>query len=75
MYEVLDSKVSKQPIANKEWIAFSRTVLPNLEVLRNAVVTWHVDNMNVKQAWLNSGTVKDKWLCKEVVQMQILLHN
>ena len=63
MYEVLDSKVSKQPIAHKEWLAFSKTVLPNLEVLRNTVVSWHVDNMNVKQAWLNSGTIKDKWLC------------
>ena len=31
--------------------------------------------MNVKQAWLNSGMIKDKWLCKEVVKMQILLHN
>merc|ERR1711888_290582 len=74
-YEVLDSKVARQTIAHKEWIAFSRTVLPKLEVLKNAVVSWHVDNMNVKQAWLNSGTIKDKWLCKEVVQMQILLHN
>ena len=75
MYEVLDDKVTKQPISHKEWLAFARTVLPNLEVLRNAVVSWHVDNMNVKQAWLNSGTIKDKWLCKEVVRMQILLHN
>ena len=75
MYEVLDDKVSKQPIAHKEWLAFAKTVLPNLEVLRNTVVSWHVDNMNVKQAWLNSGTIKDKWLCKEVIKMQILLHN
>ena len=30
--------------------------------------------MNVRQAWLNSGTIRDKWLCKEVVKMQILLH-
>ena len=74
-YEVLDSKVARQTIAHKEWIAFSRTVLPNLEVLRNAVVSWHVDNMNVRQAWLNSGTIKDKWLCREVVNMQILLYN
>ena len=75
MYEVLDTEVSKQPIAHKEGLAFAKTVLPNLEVLRNTVVSWHVDNMNVRQAWLNSSTIKDKWLCKEVVQMQILLHN
>ena len=74
-YEVLDSKVARQTIAHKEWIAFSRTVLPNLDVLRNAVVSWHVDNMNVRQAWLNSGTIKDKWLCREVIKMQILLYN
>ena len=42
--------------------------------MRNTVVSWHVDNMNVKQAWLNSGTIRGKWLCKEVVRMQILLH-
>ena len=48
MYEVLDDEVSKQPIAHKEWLAFAKTVLPNLEVLRNAVVSWHVDNMNVR---------------------------
>ena len=55
MYEVLDSMVSKQPIAHKEWLAFSKTVLPNLELLRDTVVSWHVDNMNVRQAWLNGG--------------------
>ena len=74
MYEVLDSNVTKKTIADKEWLAFSKTVLPNLEVLRDRVITWHVDNMNVRQAWLNSGSVKDRWLCKEVVKMQILLH-
>jgi len=74
-YEVLDSKIARRTIAHKEWLAFSRTVLPNLEVLRNTVVSWHVDNMNVKQAWLNSGTIKDKWLCREVIKMQILLYN
>ena len=37
------------------------------------VVCWHVDNQNVKQAWLNSGTIRDVWLCKQVVRMQIAL--
>ena len=73
-YEVLDSNVAKQTIAHTEWLAFSQTVLPNLNVLRNSVVTWHVDNMNVRHAWLNSGTIRDKLLCKEVVKMQILLY-
>ena len=73
-YEVLDSNVAKQTIAHTEWLAFSHTVLPNLNVLRNSVVTWHVDNMNVRHAWLNSGTIRDKLLCNEVVKMQILLY-
>ena len=60
MYEVLDDKVAKQTIAHKEWLAFSKTVLPILNVMRDKVITWHVDNMNVRQAWLNSGSVKDK---------------
>ena len=42
--------------------------------MQDKVITWHVDNMNVRQAWLNSGSVKDKWLCKKVVEMQIKLH-
>ena len=53
MYEVLDSSTTKQTIAHKEWIAFSRTILPRLETLRDSVISWHVDNMNVRQAWLN----------------------
>ena len=47
MYEVLDCNKAKQSIAHKEWMAFSRTILPNLETMK------HVDNMNVRQAWLN----------------------
>ena len=67
MYEELDSNTAKRRIAHKEWLAFERTVLPALPELREKGVTWHVDNMNVRQAWLNSGSVKDKWLCKNVV--------
>ena len=73
MYEVLDSNVAKKTIAHKEWLAFSKTVLPNLNVFRDRVIMWHVDNMNVRQAWLNSGSVRDRWLCREVVKMQIML--
>ena len=54
MYEVLDSCTTKQTIAHKEWIAFSRTILRRLESLRKSVISWHVDNMNVRWAWLNS---------------------
>ena len=53
MYEVLDCNTAKQSIAHKEWMAFSRTILPNLETLKDSVISWHVDNMNVRQAWLN----------------------
>ena len=35
MYEVLESSTAKQSIAHKEWMAFSRTVLPKLETLRD----------------------------------------
>merc|ERR1712030_28613 len=44
MYEVLDCNKAKQTIAHKEWLAFSRTILPNLESLRNQIISWHVDN-------------------------------
>ena len=53
MYEVLDCNTAKQSIAHKEWMAFSRSILPNLETLKDSVVSWHVDNMNVRWAWLN----------------------
>ena len=53
MYEVLDCNKVKQTIAHKEWMAFSRTILPNLESLKNSIISWHVDNQNVRQAWLN----------------------
>ena len=53
MYEVLDCNTAKQSIAHKEWMAFSRTVLPNLETLKDSVISWHVDNMNMRWAWLN----------------------
>ena len=47
MYEVLDINVAKKTIAHKEWLAFSKTVLPNLAVLRDRVITWHVDAWQV----------------------------
>ena len=53
MYEVLDCNKVKQTISHKEWMAFSRTILPNLESLKNSIISWHVDNQNVRQAWLN----------------------
>ena len=37
-----------------EWLAFSLTVEPILDSLKNRIICWHVDNMNVRQAWLNS---------------------
>ena len=74
LYEELDTDTAKLRIAHKEWLAFERTVLPALASLKGKVVTWHVDNMNVRQAWLNSGSVVDLWLCKKVVTMQKILH-
>ena len=75
MYEVLDNSTVHRTIAHKEWLAFERTIMPALSEVRGKVITWHVDNMNVRQAWLNSGTVRDLWLCEKVVKMQQLLHD
>ena len=46
----------------------------SLQDLQGKIVCWHVDNQNVKQAWVNTGTIHDKWLCKQVVQMQNIIH-
>jgi len=75
MYEELDPRTQRARIAHKEWLAFEKTVLASLPDLRNRVVTWHVDNMNVKQAWLNSGSAVDVWLCKRVCNLQQILHD
>ena len=74
MYEELDPKMYKVRIAHKEWLAFEKTVMDSLHDLKNRVVTWHVDNMNVKQAWLNSGSAVDVWLCKRVCSLQHILY-
>lgn len=74
MYEELDNTTARRRIAQKEWLAFELTILPKLTTLRDKVVTWHVDNMNVRQAWLNSGSVRDIWMCRKIVELQILLH-
>ena len=74
MYEELDAFTANRRIAHKEWLAFERTVRSALPELQGKIVTWHVDNMNVRQAWLNSGSVRDHWLCDKVVEMQKLLH-
>ena len=74
MYEVLDPRTAQKTIAHKEWLAFDKTITPILSSVQDRVITWHVDNQNVRQAWLNSGSVKDRWLCKRVVEMQLILH-
>ena len=55
MYKELEPHWIQHSIAHKEWLAFEWTIQPALPKLENRVITWHVDNMNVKQAWLNSG--------------------
>ena len=74
MYEELDGSTAKRRIAHKEWLAFERTIRPVLSTVKDTVISWHVDNMNVRQAWLNSGSVRDSWLCKKVVELQLILH-
>ena len=73
-YEELDPRMKKVRIAHKEWLAFEKVVKDSLHELEDRVVTWHVDNMNVKQAWLNSGSAVDVWLCKRVCTLQQILH-
>ena len=63
----LDHLTAKRRIAHKEWFAFERTIQPVLHTVQDRVISWHVDNLNVRQAWLNSGSVKDLWL-KEVIR-------
>ena len=74
MYRELDPIRASWRIAHKEWLAFEWMIRDNLEDLRNRVVSWHVDNTNVMHAWLNSGSIGDPWLCKEVINLQIILH-
>ena len=74
MYKELEPHWIQHSIAHKEWLAFEWTIQPALHRMKNKVVTWHVDNTNAKQAWLNIGTCVDQWLCKRVVQMQTILH-
>lgn len=74
MYEELDNLTAKRRIAHKEWLAFDRTIRPALNTVQDMVISWHVDNTNVRQAWLNSGSVRDLWLCKKVVELQLILH-
>ena len=69
-YEELTPRMLDHPISHKEWLAFELTVTPRLTQLKGKVVTWHVDNTNVRYAWLNSGSVKDIWLCKRVIAMK-----
>ena len=62
-YRIFTKEELLHTIAHKEWMAFEETVEANLSTLANKVVTWHVDNQNVKQAWLNLGTIRHHWLC------------
>ena len=69
-YKELTPPMLNHQISHKEWLAFELTVTPRLTQLKGKVVTWHVDNTSVRYAWLNSGSVKDIWLCKRVIAMQ-----
>ena len=56
LYQELDPlKWEKRSIAHKEWHAFEITMKKSLPKLRNKVISWDLDDMNVKQAWMNSG--------------------
>ena len=61
MYEELDPHLIHNSIAHKEWLALEWTTKKNMELVRNKVISWHVDNTNVRFAWLRSRTVGDVW--------------
>ena len=50
------------------------TVRSDLAYMRGKVVTWHVDNQNTRLAFINQGSARDKWLCRRVVNLILLLH-
>ena len=74
MYRELDMNMYHWRIAHKEWLAFEWTVTPILRDLKGKVLTWHVNNMNVRQAWLKSGSARDIWLCRRIISLQQTLH-
>ena len=39
------------------------------------MITWHVDNKVVQAVWLKEGSTRDKWLCKRVVRLHLLLQD
>ena len=49
-------------------------MMKSLPKLRNKDISWDLNNMNVKQAWLNSGSTRDHWLSQKVVEMQQILY-
>ena len=75
MYQQLEPFEIHHTIAHKEWMAFERRIRMNLHQIRDCLISWHVDNKNVLHAWLNSGSIRDKWICKRIVDLQILLQS
>ena len=65
-YKELDEFSSLRRISQREWLAFKWTVNPILNYLKNRTICWHVDNMNVHQARLNSSCIRDSWLSKQI---------
>ena len=74
-YMELNQKDSNKIIAHKEWLAYEETILRNLDSIMNKVITWHVDNKVVQAVWLKEGSTRDKWLCKRVVRLHLLLQD
>ena len=72
-YMELSEEDIQRNIAHKEWLAFEMTILRKLDMLRNQVVTWHVDNQVVRAVWLKEGSTRDLWLCKRVIKLRLLL--
>ena len=64
----------KRIIAHKEWLAMEFAVRSNLAFLQGRIVTWHIDNQNARLAFINQGSARDKWMCRRVVELLLLLY-
>ena len=55
-------------ISHKEWLALVWIVNPILKFLKNRFICWLRGNMNVHQARLSSGSIKDSWLSSDIIK-------
>ena len=60
--------ISRMRISHKEWLALVWIVNPILNFLKNRFICRLRGNMNVHQARLSSGSIKDSWLSSDIIK-------